>query len=194
MGNRVQLTPQLQLVLAFVVTVIAVVMFYALLLRPSEGDLIIRTDPTSSEVAVEIRGEVKNPGLYRFPEGARVGEVIQAAGGTLPAADLSAINLAQRLIDQGRIVIPIRARPTTVAEIVASPANLPASISYRIDINDASRPELESLPGIGPVLAERIIAHRTANGRFVTVDQLTEVDGISASLVEEIRSLVTASQ
>jgi competence protein ComEA len=192
MPSRVQLTPQLRVLVAAVVTAIAVVAFYILLLRPSEGDLVIQMDPTAVEVAVEIRGEVRNPGLYRLPEGARVGELIEAAGGLLPGADLSSINLAERLEDQAQIVIPERGNPTTVAVVNASPVSPPISISYRIDINRASQPELESLPGIGPVLAARIIEYRTANGPFSTVDQLTEIEGISASLVEEIRSLVTA--
>lgn len=192
MSNRIQLTPQLRVLAAFVVTVVACLISYALLLRPGEGDLIIRADPTSMEIAVEIRGEVGSPGLYRLPEGSRLGDLIDAAGGTKPAADLSTVNLAQRLNDGGQIVIPPRGAPTVAPEVAASPADAPSSISYRVNINRASQPELESLPGIGPVLAERIIEHRTTNGPFTTVDQLTEVDGISASLVEEIRSLVTA--
>jgi competence protein ComEA len=194
MSNRVQLTPQVLLLVSAVVSFIAVIAFYIAILRPSEGDLIIRMDPTALEVAVESRGEVQNPGLYRLPEGARVGDLIEAAGGASPDADLSSINLAGRLQDQGQIVIPERGKPTAVAEIDASPVAPSISVTFRIDINRASQPELESLPGIGPVLAARIIQHRIENGPFTTVDQLTEVEGISTSLVEEIRSLVTAGQ
>jgi competence protein ComEA len=191
MSNRVQLTPLMLTVVAAVVSAVGLLATYIVLLRPSEGDLIIRMDPTSIDIAVEIRGEVRNPGLYRLPEGARLGELIEAAGGASPDADLSSINLAERLQDQGQIIVPERGQSTTVAQVDASPVAPPISISYRVDINLASQPELESLPGIGPVLAARIIEYRGANGPFTTVDQLTEIDGISAALVDEIRSLVT---
>jgi competence protein ComEA len=193
MSNRVQLTPLMLTMVAAVVSAIALLATYIVMLRPSEGDLIIRMNPTSIDVAVEIRGEVRNPGLYRLPEGARVGELIEAAGGVSPDADLSSINLAERLQDQAQIVIPERGQSTTVSHEAASPVAPPISISFRVDINRASQPELEALPGIGPVLAARIIEYRTANGPFTTVDQLTEIEGISAALVDEIRSLVTAS-
>lgn len=190
MGSRIQLTPGLKLVVAFIVTSIGVASFI-LLMRPTEGDLIIRMDPTTGEIAVEIRGQITNPGLYRLAEGSRVGDLIALAGGILPTADLSATNLAQRLVDEDMIVILAKSAPTQTPVAAATPISGPASISFRIDINTASQPDLESLPGIGPVLAARIIEHRTTNGRFTSVDELTEIDGISASLVDDIRSLVT---
>jgi competence protein ComEA len=178
--------------IAGVSAMVATIGFYLIVSRSSDGAITIIDDPRTAEIAVEIRGEVQAPGVYRFDGDARVADVIQAAGGTLKNADLAQINLAQRVDDEAIIVIPALGAATPIVAM-ASPVGTTAAIgiSSRIDINAASQAELEGLPGIGPVLAERIIAYRTANGPFQSVQALDAVEGISTSLIADLAPLIT---
>jgi competence protein ComEA len=124
-----------------------------------------------------------HPGLVRLHSGARVADALQAAGGPTPGTDLTGVNLARKLTDGEHVVIgPAPA---------AAPAPDPAS-GGRLDLNTATVPELDALPGIGPVTAKRILDWRTAHGRFASVDQLREIDGIGEARFAQLRDLVTA--
>jgi competence protein ComEA len=133
-------------------------------------------------IAVSVDGSVATPGVFALPANARLNDAIVAAGGLTSDADLAGLNLAARVGDGEQIVVPSTSR----AGLTASPAS-----SGLIDINVASAAELDQLPGIGEVLANRIVAYRQLHGRFTSVDQLIEVDGISRNTVEELRDLVT---
>jgi competence protein ComEA len=171
---------------------VATIGFYLIVSRSADGDITIEDDPRSAEIAVEIRGEVQSPGVYRFSGDARLADVITAAGGTLDGADLAQLNLAKRVEDESVIIIPARGAATPVLALASPVGTVTAlGISGRIDINRASQDELESLPGIGKVLAERIIAYRTAHGPFQSVQALDAVDGISAGLIADIEPLIT---
>ena len=134
--------------------------------------------PQSSEIVVQLDGEVAHPGVYRLPAGARAGDAVRAAGGPTPAADRAALNLARLLRDGDRLTVPVRlAQPHTQA-------------GRPLSVNTAGEAELESLPGIGPVLARRIVAHRRSHGPFGRLEDLLRVEGIGPKLLERLKPLV----
>jgi competence protein ComEA len=132
---------------------------------------------------VHVAGAVKSPGVYELPDGSRVTDAVSAAGGAASDADLDALNLAALLTDGLKIYVP------KVGE--APPQNVAGEGSSIVNLNTASAAELEELPGIGPVLAQRIIDFRTKRGRFTSVRQLMEVDGIGPKKFESLEDLVT---
>lgn len=132
--------------------------------------------PPGEAVVVHVVGEVHRPGLVRLPPGARVADALDAAGGATEGADLAAVNLARVLADGEQVVVPA---PGTTA---TGPPG--------IDLNTADAAALDALPGIGPVLAARIVAWRETNGRFSTVDELAEVAGIGPALLAGIKDQV----
>lgn len=144
---------------------------------------------------VHVIGEVSRPGVIEVPAGSRVSEAISAAGGPTPKAVLSAVNLARLVTDGEQLLIPDEAAaasavlgPGTAASPGAARAGGPGM--GPIPLNRASAADLQSLPGIGPALSERIIAWREEHGGFTSVDQLDEVSGVGAKLMERLRDRV----
>jgi competence protein ComEA len=139
-------------------------------------------------VLVDVAGWVRRPGVYEFTEGARVIDAIDAAGGARSGAVLEALNLAAPLTDGTQILVPREGQ-----EGVAAPAPVTggAVAGGLVNVNSAIATELEELPGIGEVIAQRIIDYRTENGPFATVDELVDVSGIGDAILESIRELVT---
>jgi competence protein ComEA len=152
-----------------------------------EGKPILLVTPLDPPgVRVSVRGAVASPGVYRLASGSIVQDLLDAAGGVLPGGDISRLNLAAPLSDGQEV------RVATLAPTPA-PGTPPATAedaSGKINLNTATRGELESLPGIGPVLAQRIIDYREEHGPFQSVDELLNVDGIGPALLEKIRDLV----
>ena len=139
-----------------------------------------------AEVYVHVLGQVTRPGLYLLAQGTRVADALAAAGGTLEDADLQAVNLARLISDGEQIVVPqIGAAPAPGAGSAAVPSG-----DGVIDLNAADQAGLETLPRIGPALAERIIQWRDENGRFASVDDLLAVPGIGEKLLEGLRDKV----
>jgi competence protein ComEA len=154
-----------------------------------EGKPILLHPPADSPgVRVSVQGAVATPGVYRLPAGSIVQDAIQAAGGFLPHADVSRINLAALLSDGQEIRVPLRT-PTAQPGVSSSATD---SAHKKINLNTATLAELDSLPGIGPVLAQRIIDYREEHGPFQSVDELLNVKGIGPELLEKIRDLVEA--
>lgn len=160
------------------------------------------------ELTLEIAGGVATPGIVTVPDSSRLQQAVDAAGGLAPNADVSALNMAGRVSDGEQIVIPViepdvAAVPSssaasgstgdeTPADAPTAPGDAPlAAPNAPVNVNTASQAELEALPRIGAVLAGRIIAYRTENGPFTSVDELAEIDGISMSTLEELRPLIT---
>ncbi len=134
-------------------------------------------------VVVHVVGAVRRPGVYRLAAGSRARDAVRHAGGAGPRADLTSVNLAALLADGEQVRVPRRAPPgVTVAEPAAS---APAAI---VHLNGASAEELDSLDGIGPALAERIVAYRAAHGGFRSVDELDQVSGIGPARLEALRA------
>ncbi|GIV10127.1 MAG: hypothetical protein KatS3mg019_2218 [Fimbriimonadales bacterium] len=157
--------------------------------------------PPPKELAVHVAGAVKQSGVYRLPTNSRVDDAIRQAGGATANADLDALNLAEPITDGQKIYVPRKGEtpPPTVATAISPPSasNAPRPeksvpvARFPIDLNTASAEQLEAIPGIGPVLAQRIVDHRRANGRFNSVDELLEVSGIGQKRLENMRSYVT---
>jgi len=153
--------------------------------------------PTKSPITVHISGAVLKPGVYTLPAGSRVKDGISAAGGTIEDANLETVNLAAFLEDGSKIQIPFLANEaketshnqSTTSTTEKAQSNSPTN--QKININTASQTELESLPGIGPVTAQKIIAYREENGSFETVEAIQNVAGIGPATFDKIEDFIT---
>lgn len=153
---------------------------------------------TGQTLTVHVVGQVRHPGVLRLAAGSRVGDAVERAGGATAHADLSAINLARPLVDgeQVRVPKPGEALPTAGGAAGADGAAPGASGAAAggtglVNLNTASQADLEELPGVGPVLAQRILDWRTEHGRFTTVDELGEVSGIGEKTFAQLQPKVT---
>lgn len=172
-------------------------------------DIVLRFEPIgdTTTATVYVGGAVKHPGLYTLPSGSRLAAAIDRAE-ALDDADFSGLRMADPVQDKMTVFVPHRSirttapassQPTAVTTAQASAIPTPAtpdvtpvsSAPRLININTASLTELESLPGIGPALAQRIIDYRVANGPFASPDDLAAVKGISARTVDKFRSKIT---
>jgi competence protein ComEA len=153
--------------------------------------------PTAAGVLlVHVVGQVRRPGVVRLPPGARVLDAVQAAGGATPSADLNHLNLARLVADGEQIVVPKPGEsiltgglPPAAGAGVGAPgqgSSGAGSGGGLIDLNAADATALDSLPGVGPVLAQRILDWRTQHGRFTSVDELGEVTGIGDKILAQI--------
>jgi competence protein ComEA len=187
---------------------------FGLLWRGRQGDtLVLNVQPVQDPniIRIYVGGEVTSPGLYSLPRGSRVAEAIDAAGGLTASGDIRNVGMAAPLKDADQIIVPAKSSPTPrPAPTVAVSANSGATkVSVAtaaapdpsetvapvagglIDINSADAATLESLPDIGPKLAQRIVDYREHNGPFQSIDALVDVEGISQRIVDELRPLVT---
>ena len=145
--------------------------------------------PTPASVIVHVAGWVASPGVYELPEGARVVDAVEEAGGARRGAELGALNLAAVLVDGQQVVVPRAGEaPAPAATVGGAPGTTAGTL---VNVNTATAEELETLPGIGEVLAATIVQHREEHGPFTSVDQLLDVSGIGEVTLEEIRDLVT---
>jgi competence protein ComEA len=144
-------------------------------------------DVAPGGLTVHVSGEVASPGLVALPTGARVADAVAAAGGTLPAADLASLNLAAPVRDGEHVAIISRS-----SELSDQGATVPAGAvdDGRVHVNRATAAELEVLPGVGPVLAGRIAAHRDEHGAFTAVEDLLDVAGIGEAKLAAMRDVV----
>lgn len=178
-----------------------------LLLRPAGGapaevtlpragtaaDPAPTTTTTPPAVVAHAAGAVRAPGVYRLEPGARAADLVAAAGGAAPEADLQQLNLAAPVADGERVYVP------RVGEVPPPPAAGPAGGGGAVggagdgplDLNTATAEQLEELPGVGPAIAGAILDERERRGRFATVDDLLDVRGIGEARLEQLRDLVT---
>ncbi len=179
------------------VLVFAIVMIWR---GGSKETIVLQVQPVDDPniVRVYVGGEVVEPGLYTLPRGSRVAEAIQLAGGATAVGDTEGFGMAAVVDDADQIIIPARRPEPTPARILpvsgasgvatAAPAIVGQST---VNLNTATITELETLPGIGPAIAGRIIEYRELNGPFRTIDELEAVTGISERMVNEMRDLIT---
>lgn len=154
---------------------------------PRGVPIALSPKPTIAPMIVHVSGAVVAPGVYEIPLNSRVHHAIQMAGGSLPNANLQAINLADKVIDGQKIIVP--ALEDTIGK-TASSSPKPAEQSSPININTANQSELETLPGIGPAKAAAIIEYRTTNGPFQSLEDLMQIPGIGSNICEEIKDLI----
>ena len=162
---------------------------------PVEPVVAVETTTTESapaaQVVVHVVGAVRSPGLYRLDEGSRVADALALAGGTVPKADLASVNLAAQLVDGTQVVVPKTGRRGQ-APSAAVPGAAGASASAGpIRLSTATLEQLQEIPGVGPVTAQRIVEFREQNGPFRSVDELDAVPGIGPKRLEQMRELVT---
>ena len=150
------------------------------------------TASASDQVAVHVAGRVRRPGLVRLPAGSRVHDAIRAAGGVTSGADLNAVNLARKLTDGEQIRVPAPDDPPPPPDAATTPGGPNTTPSAPLDLNTATLEQLDTLPGVGEVTANRIITYRTAHP-FTTVDELLEVPGIGQRRFDQLKDLVTVT-
>jgi competence protein ComEA len=144
-----------------------------------------------AEVVVAVGGKVRKPGLVHLPPGSRVADALQAAGGANPGVDVALLNLARKVVD-GELILVGVAPPPGMA-VATGTANAPAGgapAGGPVNLNSATLADLDTLPGVGPVLAQRILDAREAQGGFKAVSDLRKVDGIGDSRYEQLKDLV----
>ena len=174
---------------AVVVSVAALV-----LVRPPAPQIVVQqpsprpagSPPVPALIVVHLSGEISAPGVYHLPLGARVDDAVRAAGGVTAEADVNRLNLAARLADGQHLVVPRRAEPASIPQ-EAFPSPLPT----RVNVNTATVAELDGLPGIGPVTAQRIVAYRQQHGPFTRIDELREAKLVNQATLEKIKDLIT---
>ncbi|MFG3582323.1 helix-hairpin-helix domain-containing protein [Micromonospora chersina] len=155
--------------------------------------------PTAAagQVVVALAGKVRRPGLVRLPAGARVADAIEAAGGALPGVDVALLNPARKVTDGELILVGVSAPPGQAAPPgPATAGGGPAAGGAApgggpVNLNTATLAQLDALPGVGPVLAQRILDHREQHGGFRSVSDLRQVDGIGDARYEQLKDLVT---
>lgn len=172
--------------------------------RAAAGDGTVPGQPAGATIAVDVVGRVQRPGLVRLPQGSRVLDAIEAAGGTAPGAELEAVNLARKLVDGELIRIPrhgeVLTEPQAGAGLASGTATGPAGTGagaagqpgVPLDLNTATAEQLDTLPGVGEVTANQIIAYRTAHP-FRSVDDLRQVPGIGDRRFDLLKDLVTVA-
>ena len=170
-----------------------------LLAQPQTGAALAPPAAAPTETAaspptvmvVDVVGAVRRPGLYRLAQGARIADAVSRAGGATPKADLALINLAAPLADGEQVVVPRRGTATPGAP--AGPAGASAGgvpAGGPVHLSTATLEQLDSLPGIGPVTAQKILDYRQKHGAFTSVDELDAVPGIGPARLDQLKDLV----
>jgi len=159
--------------------------------RPTPIEIIKPTPASAStpgEIGVYVVGAVLNPGVYFLPQGSRVADALEAAGGVTEEADLVRVNLAKRVYDEEQIYVPRLGEESPPLPLSTDPTS--GQAGGKININTATAEELEALAGIGPVLSQRIVDCREANGPFATIEDIQNVQGIGEVTFEGIKELI----
>lgn len=161
--------------------------------RDEHAGPAVTTEPDASVqpevIVVAVVGQVAEPGLVTLPDGARVSDAIDAAGGALPGTDLSTINIARRLSDGEQVAVGVPPAPD--AQPSGQPSSNSTSSTTKVNLNSAGVGELDALPGVGPVIAQRIVDFRDQNGPFGSVAELANVSGIGPAMMAKLTDLVT---
>ena len=163
---------------------------------PSPPSALPSPSPSAPDVVVYVCGAVRSPGVVRLPSTARVADALKVAGGATSSAELSAVNLAARLADGQQIIVPRRCEAPAAGGAAASATSGAAGSTVAgpaapININTASLEELDTLDGVGPATAQKIIDYRTANGGFKTIDEIKEVSGIGDAKFAAMKDSIT---
>jgi competence protein ComEA len=137
---------------------------------------------------VHVAGAVRRPGLYRLRDGSRVQDAVDRAGGVKPKADLSLVNLAAPVVDGQQVLVPTRGQAQ--AAVGMSGVASGTGLVLKVHLNSATLEQLDALPGIGPVTAQKILDYRTEHGAFKSVGELDSVSGIGPATMEELKPLV----
>jgi competence protein ComEA len=143
------------------------------------------TQAVKPRVVIDVVGAVRRPGLYRLPAAARIADALAHAGGPTRKADLEQVNLAAPLVDGEQVVVPRRGP----APAPAAPGAAPQPVGP-VQLSTATLEELDALPGVGPVTAQKILDYRAAHGAFRSVDELDAIPGIGPARLEQLQGMV----
>jgi competence protein ComEA len=181
-----------RLLVAAIVAVVALALGGRALLRPTHASVppplhVRRSDasPKPALVYVDVVGAVRRPGLYRLETGARIADALARAGGPTRKADMELINLAALVADGEQVAVPRRG-----ASVTAGIGGAASTSSGPVHLNSATLEQLDALPGVGPVTAQKIVDYRTQHGGFGSVDELDAVAGIGPARLADLRPLV----
>jgi competence protein ComEA len=158
----------------------------AQVVRPTPGTA--PTQPVSQpRLVVDVVGAVRHPGLYRLPAAARIADAVERAGGPTKKADLDLVNLAAPLADGEQVVVPRKVAGGSAATAGGEPGS---ASSGPVQLSTATLEQLDALPGVGPVTAQKILDYRAQHGAFRSVDELDAVPGIGPARLDQLRDLV----
>jgi competence protein ComEA len=143
----------------------------------------------AKRLVVDVVGAVRSAGLVRVPPGSRVADAVRAAGGLTARADPLRVNLAAPVVDGEQVVVAARGAVGAAGGVSA--AGAPGAPSAPVDLNSATAEQLDALPGVGPVTAQKIVAYRQAHGPFTSVDGLDAIPGIGPARIADLKGLVT---
>jgi competence protein ComEA len=146
--------------------------------------------PAGAEIVVDVGGKVREPGIQRLPAGSRVADALKAAGGVRPGTNTDTLNRARFLVDGEQVIVGGPAAPAPAPGTGGSAAGGAAGPAAPVSLNTATVDQLDTLPGVGPVLAQHIVDYRTRHGGFRSVDELREVNGIGDRRFADLRNLV----
>jgi competence protein ComEA len=153
---------------------------------PPPFHLAAAPPPPPPRLVVDVAGAVRRPGLYRLPQGSRIADAVARAGGATGKASLDGVNLAAPLADGEQVVVPARTPSGTAAVPTAGGGAAAGPVS----LNTATAEQLDALPGIGPVTAQKIVDFRAQHGAFHSVDELDAISGIGPAKLDQLRGLV----
>jgi competence protein ComEA len=146
----------------------------------------MRASPApAKKLLVHVVGGVRRPGLYRLDDGSRVDDAVRMAGGPRPKAALDLINLAAPVADGQQVIVPLKGKNGAVGA-----ADVPGAPPQPVHLNSATLEQLDTLPGVGPVTAQKILDYRTEHGAFSSVEELDSVPGIGPARLAELKELV----
>jgi competence protein ComEA len=184
-----------EILIGILIGLLAAGVLYLVASPPRGQPVQLLPPPTPAPLAVYVNGGVKSPGVYQLPKGSRVQDAIDAAGGFSRSADSSRVNLAALIEDGMQLAVPTKT-PTLLPLVIGGAAHgstPPAPASGLIDINTADAALLETLPGIGPTIAQRIVDYRTEHGAFQTIEEIMNVPGIGSSTFDKIKDYITVN-
>jgi competence protein ComEA len=161
--------------------------------KPKARAAVAVEAPPARTLVVHVVGAVQRPGLYRLSEGSRIDDAIRRAGGAKPRAALELVNLAAPVADGQQVLVPGRGSAQAAAAAPASPGvsgGGGVTAAPRVHLNTATLEQLDALPGIGPVTAQKILDYRAEHGAFSSIDELDAVPGIGPARLEQLREVV----
>jgi competence protein ComEA len=166
--------------------------------KPPRGEAIqLLPPPTLAPIQVHVTGGVLKPGVYALPPASRVQDALEAAGGVSPNADQANLNLAAQLQDGDKLEVPTQqpnAQTSSTGSSQKTDDQAAGESAPIININTATQGELETLPGVGPVTAQKIIAYRQTAGGFSTIEEIQKVSGIGPATFEKIKMYITVNE
>jgi competence protein ComEA len=184
----------LEVIIGIFIGLIVAGLLYLTVRAPAGKPVELLPSPTPEPIVVYVTGAVQRPGVYKIPRDGRLVDAIQQAGGFLEGADLTQVNLAEKVEDGAQIVIP-GAKDVPTPQLIIGGGGILVTptppAGQLVNINTASVELLDQLPGIGPTVAQKIVDYRKENGLFARVDDLLKIPGIGPSTLDEIRGLVT---